>query len=243
MTMSAGRTAARPEALIFDVFGTVVDWRASVIDELTAFRDARGLTFDATKFADTWRGLYQPSMEQVRSGARPFALLDDLHRESLLTLLERERITGLSPHEIEHLVTIWHRLRPWPDVVAGLTRLKSRAIIATCSNGNIRLMVNLARFGKLPWDMVLGAEIARAYKPQPAAYLASCAALGLEPGQVMMVAAHNKDLAAARSLGLQTAFIVRPTEKGPGQTLDLHATSDWTVSTASFTALADALAC
>ena len=185
---------ARPEALIFDVFGTVVDWRTSVIDELTVFRDARGLKFDAVAFADAWRGLYQPSMEAVRSGARPYAPLDDLHRESLLTLLDTNGVNGLGPHEIEHLVTIWHRLRPWPDVVAGLTRLKRRHIIASCSNGNIRLMVNLARFGGLPWDMVLGAEIAQAYKPQPAAYLKSCAALGLEPAGVMMVAAHNRDL-------------------------------------------------
>lgn len=231
----------RPEALIFDVFGTVVDWRASVADEIAAFGAARGLKLDGVAFAEAWRGLYQPSMEKVRSGARPFTLLDDLHRESLMTLLEREKIASLPPHDVEHLVTIWHRLRPWPDVVAGLTRLKTRYVIATCSNGNIRLMVNLAKFGRLPWDMILGAEIAKAYKPQPAAYLASCAALGLAPGQVMMVAAHNKDLEAARTHGLQTAFVLRPTEHGPGQKTDIAASSDWTISTTSFTALADAL--
>ena len=233
----------RPEALIFDVFGTVVDWRSSVIDELTVFRDARGLKFDCVAFADAWRGLYQPSMEAVRTGERPYAPLDDLHRESLLTLLDTNGVNGLGPHEIEHLVTIWHRLRPWPDVVAGLTRLKRRHIIASCSNGNIRLMVNLARFGGLPWDMVLGAEIAQAYKPQPAAYLKSCAALGLEPARVMMVAAHNRDLEAARSHGLQTAFVLRATEYGPHQKADFHATSDWTISTANFATLADAMGC
>ena len=243
--MTIGRTTADGtggvRALLFDVFGTVVDWRSSVIDEMTAFRDARGLDLDPIAFADAWRGLYQPSMEAVRSGRRPFTLLDDLHRESLMTLLETSGIRDLPAHDIEHLVTIWHRLRPWPDVVEGLTRLKRRYIIATCSNGNIRLMVNLARFGGLPWDMVLGAEIAGAYKPRPDAYLKSCAALGLAPGQVMMVAAHNRDLEAAAAHGLMTAFVLRPAEHGPQQATDRAATGPWTRATTSFTALADSL--
>lgn len=231
-----------PDALLFDVFGTVVDWRGSVIRELTAFRDAKDLAFDPVAFADDWRGLYQPAMEEVRSGRRPFALLDDLHRESLLTLLARDGVSGLSPHEIEHLVTIWHRLSAWPDVVAGLHRLKPRHVIAPCSNGNIRLMVGLARFNGLPWDAILGAEVAQAYKPQPAAYLGSCAALGLPPNRVMMVAAHNSDLEAARAAGLMTAFVARPLESGP-QTTGHIATSDWDISTTSFTGLANALGC
>jgi 2-haloacid dehalogenase len=235
--------ADRPAALIFDVFGTVVDWRSSVVRELTAFRDARGLAFDATAFADAWRGLYQPSMEAVRAGKRAFTRLDDLHRESLMTLLERHGVTGLAPHEIEHLVTIWHRLIAWPDVAAGLARLHPRFILAPCSNGNIRLMVGIARTNRLPWDAILGAEIAHAFKPQPECYLRSCAALGLAPSRVMMVAAHNGDLDAARGCGLQTAFVARPTEHGPDQTTDLTATSKWTIATTSFTELAHTLDC
>jgi 2-haloacid dehalogenase len=231
------------KALLFDVFGTVVDWRTSTIRELSAFGAARGLKADWERFTDDWRGLYQPSMEEVRSGRRPYALLDDLHRESLLTLLDRHGITGLAAHEIEHLVRIWHRLAPWPDVVAGLWRLKRRFILATCSNGNISLMVNLARFNNLPWDMVLGAEITKAYKPQPAAYAGSVRALGLAPGEAMMVAAHNYDLAAAAAEGLRTAFVPRPTEYGPHQKGDFHADRPWDVVTTSFEGLADALGC
>lgn len=231
------------KALLFDVFGTVVDWRSSCIRELTAFGTARGLKADWAAFADQWRGLYQPSMEEVRTGQRGFTILDDLHRESLITLLDHHKIMGLSAHEIEHLVTIWHRLSPWPDVVEGLLRLKQRYVIATCSNGNIRLLVNMARFSGLPWDMILGAEIARAYKRQPEAYTRSIMALGLAPSQTMMVAAHNDDLETAAQLGMRTAFVARPSEHGPGQDKDVYATGPWTVATDSFTSLADALAC
>jgi 2-haloacid dehalogenase len=233
----------RVKALLFDVFGTCVDWRSSAIRELTAFGAARGLEADWTAVADEWRGLYQPSMEEVRTGRRPFTVLDDLHRESLLTLLDRHAIRGLDPHEIEHLVTIWHRLSPWPDVVEGLTRLKRRYVIATCSNGNIRLMVNMAKHGGLPWDMILGAEIARAYKPRPEAYARSILALGLAPSQTMMVAAHNGDLAAASQVGMRTAFVARPTEYGPHQSEDFHATGAWDVVTDSFAGLASAMGC
>ena len=231
------------KALLFDVFGTVVDWRGSVTAELQAFGRGRGLSADWEKFADEWRGLYQPSMEEVRSGRRPFTLLDNLHRESLLKLLDQHNIKGLTPAEIEHLVTIWHRLTPWPDVVQGLYRLKRRFIIATCSNGNIRLIVNMAKHSGLPWDMVLGSEVARAYKKQPAAYLNSIAALGLEPREAMMVAAHNDDLEAAAALGLRTAFVLRPFEYGPNQRTDTAASQGWDVVTDSFERLADALGC
>jgi 2-haloacid dehalogenase len=168
-----------------------------------------------------WRKLYQPSMEEVRSGRRAFTILDVLHRESLDKLISRYGIKGLSEADIQHLNRVWHRLDPWPDAVAGLTRLKSRFIIAPCSNGNIALMVNMAKRAGLPWDCILGAETARAYKPMPEAYLASCRQLGLAQAQVLMVAAHNNDLKAAKAQGLATAFVARPTEHGPGQTTDL----------------------
>lgn len=209
-------------ACLFDVFGTVADWRTSVSRDLAAFARQRGLPpVDWLEFAVEWRKLYQPSMEEVRSGRRPWTILDALHRESLEKLLERYRLAGLAEADVEHMNRAWHRLDVWPDVVEGLTRLKRRRIIAPCSNGNIALMVNLAKHAGLPWDCVLGAETARAYKPMPEVYLASCRQLGLAPGEVLMVAAHNGDLKAAKAQGLATAFVPRPAEHGPGQTSDL----------------------
>lgn len=211
-------------ACLFDVFGTCVDWRTSVARELEAFAKAKGIAgIDGTAFAVEWRRLYQPSMEEVRSGRRAWTILDVLHRESLEKVLERFGVRGLPEAELEHLTRAWHRLAPWPDVVEGLTRLKRKLIIAPCSNGNIALMVNLAKYSGMPWDCILGAETARAYKPQPEAYLASCRQLALSPEQVLMVAAHNGDLKAAKAAGLRTAFVPRPTEHGPGQTVDLAA--------------------
>ncbi|HSE03652.1 MAG TPA: haloacid dehalogenase type II [Methylomirabilota bacterium] len=204
-------------ALTFDVFGTVVDWRTSVIREGEAFGKPRGLSVDWAKFADSWRGLYQPAMEEVRSGRRPWAKLDELHRESLVRLLGDFGITGVAPAEIDHLNHAWHRLDPWPDAVPGLTRLRRRFTLATLSNGNIALMVDMARRAGLPWDAILGAEVARAYKPTPEAYLRSAEALGLRPEQCLMVAAHPADLAAATRCGLRTAYVPRPLEFGPGR--------------------------
>ncbi len=229
------------KALLFDVFGTVVDWRNSIIVQLEAFGKQHGFKRDWTQFADQWRALYQPSMEEVRSGERPWINLDALHRESLLTLLGQFDISGLSEAEITDLNHAWHRLRPWPDSVEGLTRLKKRFIIAPQSNGNIALIVNMAKFSKLPWDVVLGAETARAYKPLPDSYCNNIALLGLKPSQCMMVAAHNDDLKAASALGLKTAFILRPSEYGPKQTTDLHPEGDWTIKTDSLKGLADIL--
>jgi 2-haloacid dehalogenase len=179
----------------------------------------------------------------VRSGRRAWTILDILHRESLDTLLTRHGIEDLSEAETDHLNRAWHRLDPWPDSVEGLTRLKSVRIISTLSNGNTALLVNMAKHGGLPWDVVLGAETARAYKPKPDAYLRNAALLGLEPAQCMMVAAHNDDLAAASGLGMRTAFVARPAEHGPGQTNDTAATRDWDVIADAFTGLADALGC
>jgi 2-haloacid dehalogenase len=231
------------DALVFDVFGTVVDWRSSIIAELTAFGAARRIAADWTKFTDEWRGLYQPSMEAVRSGRRPWTILDVLHRESLDTLIERHKIAGLTEADREHLACVWHRLRPWPDVVAGLHRLKAKYIIGTLSNGNVGLLTRLAKNVGLPWDVILGAETARAYKPLPAAYQSAAQLLNLAPERVMLVAAHNGDLAAARAQGLKTAFVARPAEYGPHQSHDFKAEQAWDFVSADFGALASQLGC
>ena len=214
--------ASQIKACLFDVFGTVVDWRTSVTRDLEEFSRSRGISgVDWLEFTVEWRTLYQPSMEEVRSGRRPFAILDVLHRESLVKLLHRHAIAHLPADDVDHMSRVWHRLDPWPDVLEGLALLKRSRIIAPCSNGNIALMVNMARRAGLPWDCILGAETARAYKPLPEAYLASCRQLGLRPAEVMMVAAHNNDLKAAKAQGLATAFVARPNEHGHGQTSDL----------------------
>ena len=231
------------QALTFDVFGTVVDWRNSLIREGEELGRAHGLRVDWARFADSWRGLYQPQLERVRSGQVPWTVLDTLHRQALDRLLVDFKITGLSEAEIDHFNRAWHRLDPWPDTVAGLQRLKRRFILATLSNGNVALIVNMARRAGLPWDAVLGAEVARHYKPQPEAYLTTAAMLGLKPEQCMMVAAHNGDLGAASAVGLRTAFVARPTEHGPGQTTDVKATREWDVVADSFVDLATRLGC
>lgn len=229
------------KALFFDVFGTVVDWRTSIIRELTSFGQAKGIDADWTRFADDWRGLYQPAMEEVRSGRRDWMILDELHRESLVKLLDQFGITDMSDEEVDYLNRAWHRLDPWPDCVEGLTRLKTKFILSTLSNGNTALLVNMAKRAGLPWDVVLGAETGRAYKPLPQAYQANMALLALEPGQCMMVAAHNDDLKAASVLGMRTAFVARPTEYGSDQTKDVVADEGWDVVTDSMTGLAAAL--
>jgi 2-haloacid dehalogenase len=231
------------QALLFDVFGTVVDWRSSLIEEMTRFGAHRHIDADWAAFAEDWRGLYQPAMEEVRSGRRPWTILDVLHRESLDKLAPRYGLTGLSEADMCHVNAVWHRLKPWPDAVAGLTRLKSRYIIGTLSNGNVGLLTRMAKHGGLPWDVILGAETARAYKPLPQAYLASAALLNLPPSQVMLVAAHNGDLAAAANCGLRTAFVARPTEYGPHQQRDVKADRAWDIVSDSFVSLANAMAC
>jgi len=232
-------------ACLFDVFGTVVDWRTSVSRDLAEFAQRKEISgVDWLEFAVEWRKLYQPSMEEVRSGRRAFTVLDALHRESLEKLIARYRIHGLSEADLDHMNRAWHRLDPWPDVVEGLKRLRTKFIIAPCSNGNIALMVNLAKRAGLPWDCILGAETARAYKPMPETYLASCRQLGLATGSVVMVAAHNSDLKAAKAQGMKTAFVARPAEHGPGQTTDLApdlACAD--VAVADFIGLAVKLGC
>jgi 2-haloacid dehalogenase len=232
-------------ALLFDVFGTVVDWRSGVAREATPFLRRRGAeSVDPLAFADAWRASYQPAMEQVRSGRRRFTRLDVLHRENLETILPD---FGIDPatvpaSELNELNLAWHRLDPWPDAVAGLTRLKTSFIIATLSNGNIALMLDMAKRAGLPWDAILGAEVVQAYKPMPEAYLRTADILAMRPEQICLVAAHNGDLAAARKCGLRTAFIPRPAEHGPNQTTDLRPDQEWDVVAADFGALAEKLA-
>jgi 2-haloacid dehalogenase len=208
------------KALAFDVFGTVVDWRSSIIREGAELGRRKQLRVDWAAFADAWRAGYHPAMDRVRRGDLPWMTLDQLHRLILDGLIEQFGIEGLSEHEIDALNRAWHRLDPWPDAVAGLVRLKQRYVIATLSNGNIALLVNMAKRAGLPWDAVLSAELAHHYKPDRKAYLTTARLLGLEPGQVMMVAAHKNDLHAARSTGIRTAFVPRPLEHGPGANID-----------------------
>jgi 2-haloacid dehalogenase len=218
-------------ALLFDVFGTCVDWRTSIEWEATRWQLPEG-------FADAWRAQYQPQLETVRSGRRPWVNLDVLHRIGLDQVLADYGI-DLPEADRQTLVTAWHRLDPWPDTVNGLTSFKAAYIIAPCSNGHIAQSVNLARHAGLPWDVILGAEIARAYKPDPRVYLESAHALGVEPHEVCMVAAHNGDLQAAQQLGFMTAFVPRPTEHGPGQTTDLEPEADYDLIAPDFLTLAE----
>jgi 2-haloacid dehalogenase len=233
------------QALLFDVFGTVVDWRSGVAREARSFLDRYAPHLDAYEFADAWRKWYGPSMEEVRSGRRPFVRLDVLHRENLHQVLEHYRIdaAAIPQQELEALNLAWHRLDPWPDSVQGLGRLKQRFMIAPMSNGHIRLMMDVAKRAGLPWDAILGSEVVRAYKPSPQAYLGAVEVLGLRPDQICMVAAHNGDLAAARRCGLKTAFIPRPTEHGPAQTTNLGPEQDWDYVARDMNDLASQLGC
>ena len=232
------------KALTFDVFGTVVDWRGSLIREGEALGKRKGIHHvDWAAFADAWRGLYQPALSRVRKGEQPWTVLDDLHRASLDQLLVQFKITGLTEAETDHLNRAWHRLDGWPDSTSGLTRLKRKFVLATLSNGNVALIVNMAKHASLPWDAVLGAEVARHYKPQPECYLTTAALLGLRPEECMMVAAHNGDLAAASAVGFRTGFVARPHEHGPRQTSDVRAERAWDVVSDSFEDMAAKLGC
>ena len=203
------------KALVFDVFGTVVDWRGSIIRELDALFGGKGIAVDRAAFADDWRRGYPPAMHRVRTGDLPWTKIDALHRLILDEILENYRISSLSEAEKQHLNRAWHRLAPWPDAVEGLGRLKQRFIIGTLSNGNVALLVNMAKHAGLPWDVVLSAELAHHYKPDPEAYRMVPALLDLPPAAVMLVAAHPNDLAAAAREGLRTGFVPRPLEWGP----------------------------
>ena len=214
-------------ACLFDVFGTVVDWQTGVSRALAACASSRGVSgVDWLSVAIDWRRLYVPAMEEVRSGRRPWVPLDVLHHENLVHVLDAHGLSAFTDDDIDEMNLAWHRLDPWPDAVEGITRLKSTYVVAPCSNGNIALIVDMAKRAGLPWDVVLGAEPTRSYKPHPETYLGSCRMLGLRPDQALMVAAHNADLDAARLCGLHTAFVARPTEPDdkPGAGVDLTAT-------------------
>ena len=203
-------------AMFFDVFGTLVDWRTGVAREADRALGPLGYTLDWTSFADAWRAEYQPGMEEVRAGRIPFSKLDLLHRRNLERFMPRFGLTDLSESVRHELTLAWHRLDAWPDVPAALKRLQKKFLLAPVSNGNISLMVDLARRNSFPWDAILGAEIAGDYKPKPRVYLAACEAFDLDPAQCMMVAAHSNDLAAAAACGLRTAHVARLGEYGPG---------------------------
>jgi 2-haloacid dehalogenase len=229
-------------ALVFDVFGTLVDWRTSIAREAKDILAPQGVTLDWLAFADAWRNQYQPAMEEVRSGKLPFSKLDVLHRRNLDVILGEFKLTHIDEATRIHLNLAWHRLDAWRDVTKGLTRLRTKYRIAPCSNGNISLMVDLARRNGFPWDAIVGAELARDYKPKPEVYLSAAAAFDCTPAETMMVAAHSSDLAAAAATGLRTAFIARPDERGPGKG-ESHATVAVDVSADGLTALADQLGC
>lgn len=230
-----------PRVLAFDTFGTVVDWRSSIIAELTAFGETHGVQRDWAAFTDTWRKGYLPAMDRVRRGDLPWTRIDDLHRMILDDQLRDADITGLSEQDLDHLNKVWHRLDPWPDSVAGLTRLKQRFVITTLSNGNLSLLTNMAKRAGLPWDCVISAELFRHYKPDPEAYLGCAELLDVRPGELMLVAAHPGDLRAARDCGLMTAYVPRPLEYGPNQRAHSYTDGEFDVLAMDFLDLADQL--
>lgn len=210
------------DALVFDVFGTVVDWRSGVIRDGKRLNETKALDVDWAAFADAWREEYQPSLAQVRQGETPWRNLDALHRESLEQLLERFEVDALTDEEVEHLNRVWHRLDPWPDSIPGLNRLPTDYLIAPLSNGHVRLLTNMAKRAGIPWDLILSAELSGHYKPDEEAYLTAVDLLALQPAKVMMVAAHERDLEASREAGLRTAYIHCPLEWGPERADDVE---------------------
>ena len=231
----------QPVAIVFDTFGSVVDWRSSLIADLTNYASGRGVAADWPALVDAWRAAYHPSMDRVRKGELPWTRLDDLHRASLNRLVSDFGIQGLSEDDLVHINLGWHRLHPWADAVPGLTRLKSRFIIGPLSNGNVSLLLNMAKFAGIPWDMIFGSDLFGHFKPDPETYLGVARLLDLRPDQVMMAAAHNGDLAAARSCGLLTAFFPRPNEYGPHQKRDYAADQDWDIVAADIQDMASKL--
>jgi 2-haloacid dehalogenase len=239
-TWRTARDLGAVKALTFDTFGTVVDYRSTIISEGEALGRAKGLAVDWAKFADAWRAGYGPAMDRVRKGELPWTKLDALHRMMLDHVLIDFGVTGLSEAETDRLNRVWHRLKPWPDAVSGLTRLKKKFIIAPLSNGNVALMTDLAKHAGLPWDCILGAELARHYKPDKEVYLTAAELLSLAPTEIMMVAAHQNDLRAARALGFRTAFVPRP-EEGPNGERNFTPDPAFDVVARDFNALASAL--
>lgn len=235
-SLSGSAEAAAPavKALLFDVFGTVVDWRGSIIREGAQWDRAKGLSVDWSKFADRWRAGYMPIMDRVRKGSLPWMKLDQLHRMLLDDLLNEFEITGLTEEEKQNWNNVWHRLTPWPDAVAGLTTLKRKYIISTLSNGNVSLLLEMAKNAGLPWDLILSAELFHHFKMDPEVYRGAVDMLGYKPAEVMLVAAHSADLGAARACGLRTGFVPRPLEYGPSGPRDSGGGRPFDVEAADF---------
>jgi 2-haloacid dehalogenase len=231
-------SVAGVKALTFDTFGTVVDWRSSIIEDFRAFGKKKRLKVDWEALVDEWKTAYRPGMDAVRTGKSPWMTVDRIYRVKLDEVLAKYGLDELAEEEKVHLNRVWHRLNPWSDAVAGLTRLKRKYIISPLSNGDVSCLVNMAKHGGLPWDVILCAEIFKHYKPDPEVYLGAIAYLGLRPHEVVMVAAHNYDLRTARTHGMKTGFVARPTEYGPGQKTNLKAEEDWDVIARDFGELA-----
>ena len=231
------------KALVFDVFGTVVDWHGSVARAVRELARAKGLRINAVKFARAWRAGYRPAMDRVLRGEAPFEKIDVIHRAILEDVLKQFKVSALTEEEKVHLNLVWHRLKPWPDTVRGLKRLKSKFIVATLSNGNTSLLVNLAKHGGLQWDCVFSSDTFKLFKPDPGMYLGAAGMLDLKPEDVMMVAAHKADLRAAARCGLKTAFVKRPHEHGRNNNPDLASETDFTVNAEDLLDLADRLGC
>ena len=237
------------KALLFDVFGTVVDWRTGIAIEVQMIAKKYNIELNADDFADAWRAEYQPAMEQIRSGKRSFTILDILHLENLKKIAPRFNLNNLSNEDLNFLVSAWHRLPGWPDSSQGLNKLKKKFILATQSNGNIALMVNMAKYSNLNWDVILGAEVLGHYKPEPQAYIKACKALNLKPSECLMVAAHDDDLKAASLQGMKTAYVHRPFEYGKDKLFDIAEVNDykgnrnWDIMSKDFNDLAFKLGC
>ena len=237
------------KALLFDVFGTVVDWRTGIAIEVQMIANKYNIELNADDFADAWRAEYQPAMEQIRSGKRSFTILDILHLENLKKIAPRFNLNNLSNEDLNFLVSAWHRLPGWPDSSQGLNKLKKKFILATQSNGNIALMVNMAKYSNLSWDVILGAEVLGHYKPEPEAYIKACKALNLKPSECLMVAAHDDDLKAASLQGMKTAYVHRPFEYGKDKLFDIAEVNDykgnrnWDIMSKDFNDLAFKLGC
>lgn len=232
------------KALLFDTFGTVVDWRGSVARQIERLGRSNGFSIDGDAFARAWRAGYRPGMAPVISGERPWTPIDVIHRERLDVILDEFGIGGHFDEAARADLTLaWHRLDPWPDSVPGLRRLRTRYLIGPLSNGATVLLAAMAKRAALPWDVIMSSDVTKAYKRHPNAYLNACSAMGLETGQVMMCAAHNDDLEAAASHGMRTAYVNRPYEYGPDQKADFQATGAWDIVTDEIGGIADALGC
>ncbi|RVA73047.1 HAD-IA family hydrolase [Mesorhizobium sp. M7A.F.Ca.CA.001.11.2.1] len=222
-------SSKKPVAIVFDTFGSVVDWRGSLVAEMKELGGKRGVNGDWAAVADAWRHGYHRMLDEVTTGTRDYGLLDALHRELLDEAMRDVGVTGFREDDLRDINLGWHRVKAWPDAVAGLTRLKTKYIVGSLSNGNVRLLVDMAKGANLPWDVVFGSDMFSRFKPHPDTYLGSARLLNLEPGEVMLASAHNGDLANARKYGLMTGFFLRPTEFGPNQAIDLAAEADWDV--------------